>query len=139
MVTLFINDLADVPDDVILVLDDYHLIHNREIHTFLDQLIEHLPPQLHLVLVSRSDPPLPLARWHAQGYLNDLRPTDLRFTLEETEAFLNQELEKGVAHETAVSLQERTEGWIAVLRLAALSLRNTSDSTAFMEQLRRFS
>ena len=85
-----------------LVLDDYHLIRNRDIHTLLDQLIEHLPPQLHLVLISRSDPPLPLARWRAKGYLNDLRPTDLCFTLEETEAFLTQELGSDVAHETAV-------------------------------------
>ena len=138
VVTLFINDLADVPDDVILVLDDYHLMRNREIHTFLDQLIEHLPHQLHLVLVTRSDPPLPLARWRAQGHLNDLRPTDLRFTLEETEAFLTRELGSVAAHESAAALEERTEGWIAVLRLAALSLRSTSDRATFMERLRSY-
>jgi LuxR family maltose regulon positive regulatory protein len=85
---LLINDLADVPEDVVLVLDDYHLIHNGEVHTLLDLLIRHLPPQLHLVLATRSDPPLPLARWRAQGYLHDLRSADLRFTLAETEAFL---------------------------------------------------
>ncbi len=134
VVSLFINDLADMPDDLILVLDDYHLIRNRDIHTLLDLLIEHLPPQLHLVLATRSDPPLPVHRWRARGYLNDLRPADLRFTLEETEAFLNHELGKGVAHETAVSLEERTGGWIAILRLAALSLRNTSDIAAFTAQ-----
>ncbi len=138
VVPLLINDLADLPDDLILVLDDYHLIRTREIHTLLDQLIEHLPPQLHLVLISRSDPPLPLARWRAQGYLNDLRPADLRFTREETEAFLTQELGSVVAHETAASLEEQTGGWIAVLRLAALSLRNTADPAAFMEQLHRY-
>jgi ATP/maltotriose-dependent transcriptional regulator MalT len=138
VVPLFINDLADMPDDLILVLDDYHLIRNREIHTLLDLLIEHLPPQLHLVLATRSDPPLPVHRWSARGYLNDLRPTDLRFTLEETEAFLHHELGRDVAHETAVSLEERTGGWIAILRLAALSLRNTSDVAAFMEQLHSF-
>ena len=77
-------------------------------------------------------------RWRALGYLNDLRPTDLRFTLEETEAFLNHELGKGVAHETVVSLEERTGGWIAILRLAVLSLRNTSDVATFMEQLRSY-
>jgi LuxR family maltose regulon positive regulatory protein len=101
-------------------------------------LIEHLPPQLHLVLATRSDPPLPLARWRARGYLDDLRPTDLRFTREETEAFLTHELGSVVAHKTAVSLEERTGGWIALLRLAALSLRNTSDSAAFMEQLHSY-
>src|SRR5439155_13483373 len=138
VVTLFINDLADVPDDVILVLDDYHLMRNREIHTLLDQLIEHLPHQLHLVLATRSDPPLPLARWRARGYLNDLRLTDLRFTLEETETFLTRELGSGAAHESAATLEERTGGWIALLRLASLSLRNTPDSAAFMEQLQSY-
>jgi hypothetical protein len=77
------NDLADVPDDVILVLDEYHLIHNREIHTLLELLVGHLPSQLHLVLICRSDPPLPVARWLAKGHLIELRGTDLRFTPEE--------------------------------------------------------
>jgi hypothetical protein len=80
---LISNDLADVPDDVILVLDDYHLIHNREIHTLLELLVGHLPSQLHLVLICRSDPPLPVARWLAKGHLIELRGTDLRFTPEE--------------------------------------------------------
>src|SRR6266568_4423517 len=138
VVPLFINDLADLPDDLILVLDDYHLIRTRDIHSLLDQLIEYLPPQLHLVLISRSDPPLPIHRWRAQGYLNDLRPTDLCFTHEETEAFLTQELGSIVAHETAASLEEQTGGWIAIVRLAALSLRTTSDPAAFMGQLQRY-
>jgi len=138
VVSLFINDLADVPDDLILVLDDYHLIRNREIHALFDLLIEHLPPQFHLVLVTRSDPPLPVHRWRALGYLNDLRPADLRFTLEETEAFLNRELGKDVAHETAISFEERTGGWIAIERLAALSLRNIADITAALDQLPRY-
>jgi LuxR family maltose regulon positive regulatory protein len=134
--TLFINDLADLPEDVVLVLDDYHLIHMNEVHTLLDLLIEHLPSQLHLVLATRSDPPLPLARWRARGYLNELRSADLRFTLEETEAFLTRALDNEVAHETAVALEDLTEGWIAVLRLAALSLRSTANRVAFMERLR---
>jgi len=138
VVSLFMNDLADMPDDLILILDDYHLIRNREIHSLLDLLIEHLPPQLHLVLVTRSDPPLPVHRWRASGYLNDLRPADLRFTLEETEVFLNRELGKDVERETAVSLEARTGGWIAILRLATLSLRNTSNVAAFMEQLQSY-
>ncbi len=136
--TLFINDLADVPEDVILVLDDYHLIHASEVHTLLDLLIERLPPQLHLVLATRSDPPLPLARWRAKGYLHELRGADLRFTLAETEAFLARLLGSVAEHETAIALEERTEGWIAVLRLAALSLRSTSDRMAFLERLRSY-
>ena len=124
---LLINELADVPDDVILVLDDYHRIHNREVHTLLELLVEHLPLQLHLVLICRSDPPLPVARWLAKGRLNELRGTDLRFTLEETETFLTRMLGSEAARETAGALDERTEGWIAALRLAAVSLRGTSD------------
>ena len=133
--TILINDLADLPDDVVLVLDDYHLIHNSYIHTLLNLLIEHLPVQLHLVLATRTDPLLPLTRWRARGWLNELRHDDLRFTLEETEAFLSSVIGSVAAHEAAGTLQERTEGWIAVLRLAALSLRNTSDRTAFIERL----
>ncbi|HET8852943.1 MAG TPA: LuxR C-terminal-related transcriptional regulator, partial [Ktedonobacteraceae bacterium] len=136
--TLLINDLADVSEDVVLVLDDYHLIHNSEVHTLLDLLIEHRSLPLHLVLATRSDPPLPLARWLARGHLNELRRADLRFTLEETEAFLTRVLGSVAEHETAVALQERTDGWIAVLRLATLSLRSTSDQAAFMLRLRHY-
>ncbi len=136
--TLLINDLADVSEDVVLVLDDYHLIHNSEVHTLLDLLIEHRSLPLHLVLATRSDPPLPLATWLARGHLNELRRADLRFTFEETQAFLTSELGSVAAHETAVALQERTDGWIAVLRLATLSLRGTSDQAAFIQRLRHY-
>ena len=135
IVTLLINDLADMTVDIILVLDDYHLIHNREIHTLLELLVEHAPPQLHLVLICRSDPPLPVARWLAKGYLYELRGNDLRFTQEETETFLTRMLGSEVAHETSAALNERTEGWIAALRLAAISMRDTSDSVSFLEHL----
>ncbi|HET8853234.1 MAG TPA: LuxR C-terminal-related transcriptional regulator, partial [Ktedonobacteraceae bacterium] len=126
---------TDVPEEIILVLDDYHLIRTSEVHSLLETLIEHLPAQLHLVLASRSDPPLPLARWLAQGHVKELRHADLRFTLEETEAFLTRVLGNELAHEAASALEERTEGWIAVLRQAALSLRNTADHAVFMERL----
>ena len=136
--TLFINDLADVPEDVILVLDDYHLIHTSEVHTLLELFIRYLPSQLHLVLATRFDPPLPLAKWLARGYLNEMRAADLRFTLQETQAFLALALGKEVAHETAMALEERTEGWIAMVRLAALSLRTTADTPSFVRRLRHF-
>jgi LuxR family maltose regulon positive regulatory protein len=139
LATILINDLADMPEDVVLVLDDYHLIHNNDIHTLLYLLIEHLPLQLHLVLSTRTDPSLPLARWRARGHLNELRHIDLRFTLEETETFLTSVIGSVVAHEVAGTFQERMEGWIAVLHLAALSLRNTSDRVAFIERLRHYS
>jgi LuxR family maltose regulon positive regulatory protein len=137
VVSLFINDLADFPDDLMLVLDDYHVIDNREIHTFIELLVEHLPPQLHIVLATRSDPPLPIYRWRVKELLNDLRPADLRFTLKEIEAFLRNELGKDVEKETVASFEDRTEGWIAIVRLVALSLRNISDIPAFMVQLDR--
>ncbi len=132
---LLINELADLPDNVILVLDDYHRIHNREVHTLLELLVEHLPLQLHLVLICRSDPPIPVARWLAKGRLYELRGTDLRFLPEETEVFLTRMLGSEAARETAGALDERTEGWIAALRLAALSLRGASDSASFLERL----
>jgi LuxR family transcriptional regulator, maltose regulon positive regulatory protein len=135
VVPLLVSDLADVPEDVLVVLDDYHLIQQREIHELLQQLIEHLPPQLHLVLSSRTEPPLPLARWRARGQLQDLRAADMRFTLQETEIFLARLLGGEQAHQVAGMMAERTEGWVAVVRLAALSLRGRVDPAAFLERL----
>src|SRR2546421_1318943 len=134
--TLLINDLADVPEDVVLVLDDYQSVHSSQVHRLLELLIGHLPSQIHLVLATRSDPPLPLARWRAQGRLSELRGSDLRFTLQETHAFLSRVVGKELAQQAAGVLEELTEGWIAVLRLAALSLRSSSDGGAFLEKLR---
>ncbi len=135
VVALFSNDLADLTEDLLLVLDDYHRIRTSEVYRLLGGLIEHLPAQVHLVLSSRSDPQLPLARWQAQGLLHELRGSDMCFTLEETEAFLAHELGSVAAHMVAGALEERTEGWIAIVRLAALSLRNAPDKTAFLERL----
>jgi len=137
--TLLINDLTALPQAMVLVLDEYHSIHHQAVHTLLEVLITYLPSQVHLVLISRFDPPLPLATWLAKGYLTTVNHADLRFTLEETETFLTRMLVDELAHETAGELQERTEGWIAVMRLAALSLRGTSDSEAYLERLRHCS
>ena len=136
--TLFINDLADVPEDVILVLDDYHLIHTSEVHRLLELLIRYLSPQLHLVLATRFDPPLPLVKWLALGQLTELRGADLRFTLQEMQAFLARVLGNEAPRQSAMALEERTGGWIAMLRLAALSLRSTSDSASFLQRLGHF-
>jgi LuxR family maltose regulon positive regulatory protein len=135
--TLFTNDLANVPEDIILVLDNYHAIHQEAVHTLLDLLIRYIPPQVHLVLSTRSDPPLPLARWRAQGHLNEFYGVDLRFTPHETEAFLAQILGGELPQEAVSTLEEQTEGWIAMLRLAAHLLRSTSDRVALVESLRR--
>jgi ATP/maltotriose-dependent transcriptional regulator MalT len=133
-----VNDLATLPEAIVLVLDDYHHIQHREVHALFEALISHLPPQVHVVLASRFDPPLPLATWVAKGYLHIVGHADLRFTREETQAFLARILGDALAEATAGELAERTEGWIAVMHLAALSLHNVPDHTAFMERFRRF-
>jgi LuxR family maltose regulon positive regulatory protein len=136
--SLLLNDLADLSIDTVLVLDEYHVINNISIHHLLELLINQLPPQIHLLLATRADPPFPLAIWRAQGRLNELRSVDLRFTLQETRHFLTGVLGYDLACEAAEKLEERTEGWIAMLRLAAFSLRSISDHTAFIEHLNSY-
>ena len=136
LVTALINELAAGPDadQALLVLDDYHLIDSETVHSSLGFLIEHRPPGLHLVLASRSDPPLALARLRGRGQLAELRAAELRFTADEAAALLRQgAAESGVAlPETAVAaLAARTEGWAAGLQLAALSLRGQPDAAGF--------
>jgi ATP/maltotriose-dependent transcriptional regulator MalT len=111
--TSLINDLAGFPDDFSLVLDDYHLISAPAIHEVVGYLIEHLPPQMHLILATRADPPLPLARWRARDQLAELRAADLRFTAEEAAAFLRGVMGLELSAGDLAALEERTEGWIA--------------------------
>ena len=123
ILALLIHDLSQLNNKLILVLDDYHLINNPAIHTGLAFLLEHLPPQLHLVIASRSDPPLSLSRWRVRGVLTEVRAADLRFTVEETTRFLHETTRQPFSAETVTWLTQRTEGWAAGLQLAALSLR----------------
>jgi LuxR family maltose regulon positive regulatory protein len=125
LMTILINQIDASPIDVqyIFVLDDYHLIHNPIIHHALTFLLDHLPPQLHLVITTRVDPPLPLARLRARGQLVELRAQDLRFTVDETATFLNQVMGLRLSAEDIAALEARTEGWIAGLQLAALSMQ----------------
>src|SRR6266699_2044189 len=134
LVTALINDLAAQPDDgeVLLVLDDYHLIDAQPVHTSLEFLLEHLPPGLHLVLASRSDPPLPLARLRAGRQLAELRTGDLRFTAEEAAALLREAIGGDLPGAVVAALAARTEGWAAGLQLAGLSLRGQPDVTGFV-------
>ena len=110
------------------MLDDYHLIDAKPVDTALTFLVEHLPPQLHLVIATREDPPLPLARFRARGQLTELRATDLRFTSSEAAAFLNQVMGLRLSTDDIAALEARTEGWIAGLQLAALSMHGRSDT-----------
>ena len=127
-----LNDLGGVSNEVVLVLDDYHVIDARDVLDGMAFLLEHLPPQLHLVIASRADPALPLARLRGRGELVEIRATDLRFTPEEAAAYLNGVMGLGLTAEDVTALEGRTEGWIAALQLAALSIRGRDDVAGFI-------
>ncbi|NIQ89362.1 MAG: LuxR family transcriptional regulator, partial [Deltaproteobacteria bacterium] len=133
ILTSLINEIAALPDRIILVLDDYHLIEAQPIHDALTFLLEHLPPQMHLVIATREDPHLPLARLRARGQLTELRATDLRFTSSEAAEFLNQIMGLDLSAEDVDALETRTEGWIAGLQLAAISMQGRKDVTGFIQ------
>jgi LuxR family transcriptional regulator, maltose regulon positive regulatory protein len=128
-----VNELAAQPDEVVLVLDDYHLVEAPPVHQSLAFLLEHLPPQAHLVVASRADPPLPLARLRGRGQLAELRADDLRFTAEEAAELLRASVGAELPEAAVAALADRTEGWVAGLQLAALSLRGHPDTDAFVE------
>jgi LuxR family maltose regulon positive regulatory protein len=130
VLTSLINGIARSGKEFILVLDDYHVIEERPVHEALAFLLDHLPPQLHLAIATRSDPPLSLARLRSRGELTELRAADLRFTPDEAADFLNQVMNLGLSADDIAALATRTEGWIAGLQLAGLSLREHEDASA---------
>ena len=121
-----LNQLAQQPTPIILVLDDYHFITEPAIHETLTFFIDHLPAQHHIVLTTREAPPFPLHRWRARQQLQELTPADLRFTLAETTAFLEQTMQLTLTTADITTLEKRTEGWAAGLQMAALSLRHNA-------------
>ncbi len=123
VVTALINQLEAPGEEVALMVDDYHVLEAGPIHDGTAYLLRHLPPRLHLVITGRSDPPLPLARLRAAGELVEVRADDLRFTLEETTAFLHQVWGLDLSADAVAAVEARTEGWAVGLQLAALSLR----------------
>ncbi len=129
---VLLNDLHATPEDILLVLDDYHLIEATEIHDGMAFLLEHLPPRLHLVLATRADPALALARLRGRGELVEVRAADLRFTAEESVAYLNGSMGLALTEGDVAALDGRTEGWIAALQLAALSMQGRGDASAFI-------
>jgi LuxR family maltose regulon positive regulatory protein len=131
--TSLINAVATLPDKVILILDDYHLIETESIHDGLSFLLENLPPQLHLVIITREDPLLPLSRLRARGQMTELRAADLRFTPQEAAEFLNQVMGLNLSFENVSALESRTEGWIAGLQLAAISLQEKENTTELIK------
>ncbi len=132
LVTL-LNDLDAISNDVVLVLDDYHVIDARDVQDGMAFLLEHLPPQIHLVIAGRTDPALPLARLRGRGELAEIRAADLRFTPGEAAAYLNGVMGLVLTAADVAALEGRTEGWIAALQLAALSMQGREDVTAFID------
>jgi LuxR family transcriptional regulator, maltose regulon positive regulatory protein len=132
ILTALINEITTVPDNFNLVLDDYHAIDSKLVDNVITFLLEHLPPPMHLVIITREDPHLPLARLRARGQLIELRAADLRFTPGEAAGFLNQVMGLNLPAEDIAALESRTEGWIAGLQLAAISMQGHSDTTSFI-------
>lgn len=127
-----LNAFADFAEPFVLVLDDAHVLESNALQEALAFLVEHCPPNLHLIIATRADPPLPLARLRARGQLNEIRLPDLRFTFDETLAFLNDAQKLNLARAEIHALETRTEGWIAGLQLAGLSLRTHADRASFI-------
>lgn len=130
---LFINDLDRLETDLLLILDDYHVIQNEAIHAGLLFLLDHLPKHLRLILSTRVDPPWPLTRFLARNQMVEIRARDLQFNREEAAAFLNQTMGLNLSPADVAALEARTEGWAAGLQLAALSMRGRSDLAGFIK------
>jgi ATP/maltotriose-dependent transcriptional regulator MalT len=128
-----INEITTIPDPFIFVLDDYHVIDSKPVDNFLTFLLEHLPPQMHLVIATREDPNLPLARLRTRGQLIELRAANLRLTSAEAAEFLNQAMGLNLSMDDIAALEARTEGWIAGLQLAAISMQGRSDTASFIQ------
>ena len=133
ILTTLLNEITTLPDHFILVLDDYHVIDSKPVDEDLTFLLEHLPPQMHLAIATREDPQMPLARLRARGQLTELRAADLRFTPAEAAEFLNRMMGLNLSPEDIAALDKRTEGWIAGLQLAAISMQGHQDTASFIK------
>src|SRR5579863_563897 len=132
ILTALLNEITMLPDQFVLVLDDYHVIDAKSVDMALAFLVEHLPPQMHLVIATREDPQLPLARLRARSHLTELRSADLRFIASEAAAFLTEVMGLSLSAADIAALEDRTEGWIAGLQLAALSMQGHHDVATFI-------
>lgn len=128
-----IKEISDIPHECVLILDDYHSIDSKQIHNIVEFLLDHLPVQLHLVIATRVDPLLPLARLRVRNQLNEFRAFDLSFTMNETSVFFNQMMNLELSSDEISILESRTEGWIAGLQLAALSIQKVNNIQAFIK------
>lgn len=130
ILTALLNEITAIPQEFALVLDDYHVVDAPQVDEALTFLLDHLPPQMHLVIITREDPPLPLSRLRVRGQLSEVRASDLRFSAEETAVFLNQMMGLDLSEDNIIALETRTEGWVAGLQLAALSIQSHQDDAA---------
>ncbi len=132
LLTTLLNELAAAAGEIWLVLDDYHLVDSPEVSDGVVFFVDHLPAHVHVLLSTRADPNLPLSRWRVRGELSEIRAADLRFTSDEAGAYLNEVAGLDLAPTDVAALEERTEGWIAALQLAALSIQGREDASSFI-------
>ncbi|WP_317259362.1 NACHT domain-containing protein [Paenibacillus baimaensis] len=136
ILTTLLNEITAIPHPFVLVLDDYHVIKSGPIDNVISLLLERMPPQMHLVIATREDPRLPLARLRARDQLTEVRTTDLRFNHSEAAEFLDQVMSLDLSSEDISLLETRTEGWIAGLQLAALSMKGNNDPSSFIQSFK---
>ena len=132
VVARLVNELSAMTSDAVLVLDDYHVIESLAIHEDMALLVDRMPPEMHVVITTRADPALPLARLRVRGELVEIRAADLRFTSDEAAAYLNGAMGLTLTARDVDALEARTEGWIAALQLAAISLQGRTDTATFI-------
>jgi len=133
LLTILLNEISAISENFVLVLDDYHVIDSPQVDTMLTFLLEHMPSQMHMVITTREDPQLPIARLRARGQLTELRAADLRFTTNEATEFLSQTMGLELSRDDINALEMRTEGWITGLQLAAISMQGHQDTTSFIQ------
>ena len=138
VLTTLLNEIAEFPDDVVLILDDYHVIESQPIDKAITFLLEHLPSQMRLVIASRIDPSLPLSRLRAREQMTEIRADDLRFTPDEAAAFLNQVMDLDIDPQNIAALEVHTEGWIAGLQLAAISMKGHKRNSEIIDFINSF-
>jgi LuxR family maltose regulon positive regulatory protein len=134
ILTALLNEISTLDKDLFLVLDDYHVINEPQIHHAVTYILDHIPPRMQLMIATRSDPPLPLARLRGQGKLHEVRVEDLQFSTEESGYFLRKTFGIQISESDLLSLNRQTEGWITGLQMAALSLRDQEDTSFFVRE-----
>ena len=134
LLTSLIREMERLPDKSIIALDDYHLIDSKQVHEVINFLVEYLPPTVHLVITGRADPPLPISKLRVRGEVNEVRTSQLRFTTKESATFLNDLMGFDLSPDGVAALEARTEGWVASLKLAALSMQGRDNRSEFVTE-----